>query len=72
MAMPPRAEVVGMAATTAVVALWGYAVMQWALAAMFEAPGKTVQVWPFVLTGVATAVLVWGIRSKRMMKREAK
>ena len=72
MAMPPRSEMIGLAATTAVTALWVYAIAQWALAEVFEAPGKTVQVWPFVLSGVATAVLVWGVRSNRMKKQESK
>jgi hypothetical protein len=72
MALPPRSEVFGLVATTAVTALWVYATAQWALAEVFEAPGKTAQVWPFVLAGVATAVLVWGMRSNRMKKREAK
>ena len=72
MAMPPKAEVVGIAATTAVTALWVCAAAQWALAELFEAPGKTAKAWPFVLSGVATVALVWGVRSKRMMKQESK
>ena len=72
MVLPPRSEVLGIAATTAVSALWVYAAAQWALAEVFEAPGKTVQVWPFVLAGVATIALVSGLRSYRMKKREAK
>ena len=72
MAMPPRSEVLGMAATTAVMVLWVYAAGQWALAEVFEAPGRTARAWPFALAGVATVALVWGLRSNRMLKRESK
>ena len=72
MAMPTRAELLGIAASTAVAALWVFAATQWALAEVFEAPGKIAKAWPFVLSGVATVALVWGLRSKRMMKRESK
>jgi predicted Kef-type K+ transport protein len=72
MAMPPKSEVLGVVATTTVAALWVYAAAQWGLAEVIEAPGRTAMAWPFMLSGVATVALVWGLRSKRMMKRESK
>jgi len=72
MAMPARTEVLGLVASTAVAALWVFSAAQWALAEVFEAPGRTAKAWPFVLSAVATVALIWGLRSKRTMKREAK
>lgn len=72
MALPSTSEVLGVVLATGVAALWVYAAAQWALAEVFEAPGKTSRSWPFVLAGVATAGFVVGSRSKRMKKRESK
>ena len=72
MALPPASEILGVALATGVSALWIYAAGQWALAEVFEAPGKTSQRWPFVLAGVTTVGLVVGLRSKRKKKRESK
>ncbi|OYW56651.1 MAG: hypothetical protein B7Z31_10160 [Rhodobacterales bacterium 12-65-15] len=61
-----------MALATGVAALWVFAASQWALADLFEAPGKTARIWPFGLAAVATVGVVWGLRSSRPMKRETK
>ena len=72
MAFPPAHEVWGVALATCVAALWVYAVTQWALAEVFEAPNATARFWPFGLAGIATLVFVAGMRSRLIKKRESK